>query len=121
MDILQGITIIYCSRCGAPCKLADSVTEDAELLKSATKPETRGYCPDCAVTDYFKHHSMLAQLMGMNPVGKAMLLDPRAQQQFAGIMQAGKADARPEEVNWQRVHDNWELPFEKSKRKRSRR
>ena len=121
MDLLQGIQIVYCSRCGAPCKLFDKATEDARLLKHATKPETSGYCPDCAVTDFFKNHAMLAQAMEMNPVGKSMLLDPRVQQQFTGLLQVGKADATPSEINWQRVYDNWDLPFEKPKRKRSKR
>jgi len=60
--------------------------------------------------------------MEMNPIGKEMLLDPRVQQQFAGLLQTGNADAKPSEINWQRVYDNWELPFQKvrksSKRKR---
>ncbi len=116
-----GITVVNCTRCGMPCKLADTATEDARLLKHATKPETSGYCPDCAVTDFFKNRSHLAELMAMNPVGKQMLLDPRVQQQFSGILQTGKADASPTEINWQRVHDNWELPFPKRHGKRSRR
>jgi hypothetical protein len=114
------ISIIHCSRCGAPCKLADSATEDARLLRHATKPETSGYCPDCGVTDFFKHHSPLAQLMEMNPAGKAMLLDPRVQQQFAGLLQAGDADAHPGEINWQSVHDNWELPFPGARKAKKR-
>jgi len=116
-----GITVINCSRCGVPCKLADTATEDALLLKKATKPETSGYCPDCAVTDFFKNRSHLAELMTLNPVGKQMLLDPRVQQQFAGLLQTGKADASPAEINWQRVHDNWDLPFPKPKRVSRRR
>ncbi len=116
---MQKLNIVLCSRCGVPCKLAAEATEDARLLKHAIAPEMSGFCPDCAVTDFFKHHSMFTQLMEMNPIGKAMLLDPRVQQQFASLLQTGKADAKPEEVNWQRVYDNWDLPF--PKRQRSRR
>lgn len=116
--MLDNASIINCSRCGIPCKLADTATEDAKLLKHATKPETSGYCPDCGVTDFFKHHSPLAMLMEGNPAGKQMLLDVRVQRQFAGLLQAGKADAKPSEINWQRVYDNWDLPFVKARKKR---
>ena len=113
-----GITIVNCSRCGAICKVADSATEDARLLKHSTEPS--GYCVECGVTDFFKNHSQLAMLMEMNPAGKQMLLDPRVQQQFAGLMQTGKADAKSEEINWQRVHDNWDLPFPKVRKSRKK-
>jgi len=111
------IPVVYCSRCGAPGKLADSATEDAKLLKHATRPETSGFCVDCAVTDFFKNRSPLAELLSMNPLGTKMLLDPRVQKQFAGLMQAGNADAKPEEINWQRVVENWDLPFPTKRRK----
>ena len=111
------ITVVYCSRCGAPGKLADSATEDARLLKHATRPETSGYCVECAVTDFFKNRSHLAELLAMNPLGSKMLLDRRVQEQFARLMQAGNADAKPEEINWQRIVENWELPFPKKPRR----
>jgi len=120
-DWLEGITILPCSRCGALCKLADHATEDARLLRKATKPETSGFCPECGVTDFYKNqYPHLTELMMSNPMGKAMLLDPRVQEQFAKVMQAGNADLKPDEINWQRVHDNWELPFPLRKRGRKR-
>ena len=121
MQLWNDVTVVYCSRCGMPCKLAASATEDARLLKHATRLEMSGYCPDCAVTDFFKNRSHLAELMEMNPIGKKMLLDPRVQQQFADILQAGNADAQPQEINWQRVHDNWELPFQKPRKQAKKR
>lgn len=119
-DLRNSITVVNCSRCGAACKLADTATEDARLLKHATKPEASGYCPDCAVTDFFKNRTQLAALMDMNPAGKQMLLDRRVQQQFAGLLATGKADAQPTEINWQRVYENWELPFAKASKRRKR-
>ena len=106
------IQVIACSRCGAPCTLATEATEEAQLLKAATRPETSGYCADCATTDFLQNQRPhLAELMASNPQGKHMLLDARVQAQFAQVMQAGHADARPEEINWQRVVDLWEMPF----------
>jgi len=108
-------TIVHCSRCGAPCKLAETTTEDARLLKHATRPETSGYCPDCA-TAHFLQTSPMGQLI-RDP---QMLLAPHVQQQFARVMKAGNADAQPEEINWQRVVENWNLPFAKTKKSRKK-
>jgi hypothetical protein len=49
-----------------------------------------------------------------------MLLAPHVQQQFARVMKAGNADATPEEINWQRVVENWNLPFAKAKKSHKR-
>lgn len=119
-DWLEGITILPCSRCGVLCKLADTCTEDARLLKKATKPETSGFCPECAVAHFFQVVSPFGQIIAGNPAGKEMLLAPHVQQQFAGLMQSGNADLKSEEINWQRVHDNWELPFPSRKRGRKK-
>lgn len=119
LDWFNDIVLLPCSRCGALCKLADTSTEDARLLRKATKPETSGFCPECGVTDFFKNQfPHLMELMMSNPTGKEMLLAPHVQQQFARMMQAGNADLKPEEINWQRVHDNWDLPFPARKRGR---
>jgi hypothetical protein len=119
-SLWEQIPVVNCSRCGEPCKLADTANEEARLLKHATKPETSGYCLDCAVADFMQNRSHLAEMMAMNPHGKQMLLDARVQQQFAAVMQAGQADARPEEINWQRVYEHWELPFPKVRKARKR-
>ena len=110
------IQIVSCDRCGVPCKVAYTANEDARLLMHSTAPA--GWCADCAATDFMKNRSPLARMMEMNPIGKAMLLDPRVQAQFAVLMKTGNTDAKPEELNWQRIHGNWELPFGKPKRKR---
>lgn len=115
------LQVVNCARCGVPCKLADTSTEDARLLRAARAPETSGYCADCAATDFMQNqYPHLAELMLSNPLGKASLLDKRVQKQFAAVMAAGNADAAPAEINWQRVHDLWEMPFPKRGRTRRR-
>ena len=114
------IQVVFCSRCGLPCKLANHATEEARLLKHATSPETSGYCPDCAIADFMKNHSPLGYLMEQNPAGKEMLLDSRVQARFARLLQAGNADAKPTEINWQVVYDNWDLPFVTPHKKRGK-
>jgi hypothetical protein len=114
------IQIINCSRCGAPCKLATEATEEARLLRAATRSETSGYCVDCAATDFLQNqYPHLAKLIAGNPQGKQMLLDTRVQAQFARVMQAGNADARPDEINWGRVVDLWEMPFANRRARRT--
>jgi hypothetical protein len=49
------------------------------------------------------------------------LLAPHVQQQFTRLMVAGNADAKPGELNWQRIVDNWELSFKKQSRRRRQR
>jgi len=88
-----------------------------EAAKTNRNSTNNRFCVDCAVTDFFKNRSPLAELLSMNPLGTKMLLDPRVQKQFAGLMQAGNADAKPEEINWQRVVENWDLPFPTKRRK----
>jgi hypothetical protein len=45
--------------------------------------------------------------------GPEILLMPHLQEIFTNIMRAGFADAIPDEIDWQRIVDNWELPFPK--------
>ena len=49
---------------------------------------------------------------GINKNGVKMLLNETIQASFAKVMKAGVADAKPEELDWQLIVDNWSLPFE---------
>jgi len=109
---VQDHQIAYCDRCGAPCKVADHANEEARLLKHATKPS--GWCADCATT-HFLQNSPMGRLID----DPQKLLSPHVRLQFAKVMLAGGADALPTELNWQRIVDNWNMPFKKpSRRKR---
>lgn len=103
--------IAECKRCEKPCKVAGPPNPDARLMPYATAEEAkkRGLCADCAASAFIKGIPTL--MYGIELNGIKMLLDTRVQQQFSQIMIVGKADARPDEVNWQRVVDNWDLPF----------
>lgn len=43
--------------------------------------------------------------------GPKSLAYPHIQEQFAGIMRMGLADAMPDEIAWELIIENWELPF----------
>lgn len=109
------IKAIPCDRCGVPCRVATESNEDARLLQASTVPQ--GYCASCGVAHFLQVISPMGQLI-KDP---QMLLAPHVQAQFAKLMQAGNADAKPEEIIWDKVVKDWALPFpdqaKKSRRK----
>jgi len=46
---------------------------------------------------------------------ESKLLIPAIREQFAEIMQAAFAQARPEDIGWEWIVDNWALPFPKTR------
>lgn len=96
--------VAYCSRCGDPCKVADTKDPAAKMLRAADKPS--GYCVNCAVAEWF--YVTGSREICPDPKG---LLVPQIQEQFAKIMAASNADAKPPEINWTKVVANWDLPF----------
>lgn len=111
---VQDIHVVYCDRCGMACRVADGANTDAKLLRASTVPH--GHCLDCEVTAFLKVKSPMGQLIAE----PSMLLWEPAQRQFGEVMRAGSADARPEDINWQRVVDNWDLPFVQATRRKRR-
>jgi len=43
--------------------------------------------------------------------GPKGLAYPHIQEQFAALMKVGLADALPDEINWNLIIENWDLPF----------
>lgn len=110
-----------CTRCKRLCALAGPPTPEARLLRFATADhvaEFGGLCVDCATTGFLKAIEIVPATIERH--GVAMLLNPHVQKQFITLMISGKADARPDEINWQNVVDNWDLPFPKKKRARQK-
>lgn len=99
--------ITNCLRCGAKCKIEPIPGSKARLLKRGNK---EGLCLSCAVHDWLRNTYPINMLLaGMqNPQN---LLLPDIQEQFAGILKVGFSDAKPDEIDWQQIVDNWDLPF----------
>jgi len=57
---------------------------------------------------------MFGGLLGNN--SPEVLLNPSMQEQFGHIMVAGNCDAKLEEVDWQAVVNQWDLPIPKARR-----
>ena len=97
---------VNCKRCGAPCKVDISRGSKAKMLRRSTK---EGLCVNCAVHDWLRNTYPPNILLAQS--GPKVLLHPHIQEQFAEIMRVGLADAAPAEIDWNRIIDNWNLPF----------
>lgn len=100
--------ICNCERCGVRCRVGAVEPSKAKMLRRSTKP--KGMCNNCAVTEFLANTYPPNMLIEESPHGAAILLFPQIQEQFAAIM-AGRSDMKPEEINWQIVVDNWDLPL----------
>jgi len=111
--------IVECTRCGKPCKVGPPPNPKARLMAFATKAEAlqSGLCGNCAAAVFIKSNRIL--MAGIEMSGIGMLADARVQKQFGDVMQAGFADAKPAELNWQKIIDDWELPIPKKPRRKT--
>jgi len=105
-EAAEGRDIIKCKRCGARCRIAGPPGTKARMLRFARGP---GLCVNCAVHDFLRNTYPPNILLAQS--GPGMLLYPHIQEQFAGLMRNGFADAKPDEIDWQLIVDNWKLPF----------
>jgi hypothetical protein len=48
-------------------------------------------------------------MAGIEKNGVNILRLPMIQEQFTGLLDAGQSDASPDEVDWDRVVENWDL------------
>jgi hypothetical protein len=94
---------IPCPRCGHLGQTGPQPNPEGQLMVYAQTAKN-ALCASCAATSFIKGIETL--MWGIEKNGVQMLLNPVVQQGFAEVMKAGKADATPEEVNWQRVVDN---------------
>lgn len=95
-----------CSRCGTPCRVAPSDdSPNTRLLKRSSTPD--GVCASCAITAFIKGVPTL--MAGIEKNGVNILRLPMIQEQFTGLLDAGQSDASPDEVDWDRVVENWDL------------
>ena len=100
-------TVIRCERCEARCKVAGPRNSKATMLRRSREP--KGLCVNCAVHDWLRNTYPPNILLAQS--GPKILLYPHIQKQFTAIMQIGSADAQPDEINWDLIIENWDLPF----------
>lgn len=97
---------INCERCKAPCRIAGSGNPEAKMLRLS---KSKGLCINCAVHDYLRNTYPIN--MHFAKFGPKGLLFPQIQKIFARIMRTAPADAQPDEINWEAIIENWDLPF----------
>lgn len=100
-------TIIHCERCGARCRCDGSSNPDAKMLRRSKEP--KGLCVNCAVHDWLRNTYPIN--MQLAESGPGILVHPHIRELFADIMRVGHADADPDEINWNLINENWDLPF----------
>ena len=101
--------IVNCERCEVQLRIEGSRNPDAKMLRRSNKP--KGLCVNCAVHDWMRNTYPVNILLAQSRSGPKSLLFPHIQKQFAGIMRVGFADAKPDEIDWNLIVDNWDLPF----------
>lgn len=99
-----------CERCGRTNLTGSTGNAKARLLRRASS----GVCADCAATLFLKNGPASDVLQVLIATTKQNnlphpLLMPHVQAQFGRLLTAGFADARPEELDWQRIVENWDL------------
>lgn len=96
-----------CQRCGVKCKIDPVPGSKATMLKRGNTP--KGLCINCAVHDQLRHLYPANLLLARSgPKGLAL---PHIQRQLFAICQISGTDARFEEIDWQAIIANWDLPF----------
>jgi len=103
------MAIVDCERCGAHCKIATLRSSNAKMLRHSK--EAKGLCVNCAVHDWLRNTYPPNILLAKS--GPKVLLYPHIQKQFTEIMRIGFADAQPDEIDWNKIVENWDLPFPK--------
>jgi hypothetical protein len=107
---------VHCTRCGVRCQVRGGGDDQARIARFA---DHAGLCATC-VTAWWFQHGPLAQLM--TPDKRHMLTDPRVQTQFVSVLQAsGHEDLQPDQIKWERLVAQWDLPFPQAKRTRGKR
>ncbi len=112
--------VIPCERCAKRCR-AGSGRADSRPFRKAQ----RGMCLECCVAGLLQRPTDGDEVL---PTALAMAMKngftpehlrlPHIQEAFARLMQAGNSEARFEEIDWDEVIANWNLPFPGSGRGR---
>lgn len=103
----QAQKVLHCERCNVRIRLATRRNPDAKMLRLAKEP--KGLCINCAVHNWLQNTYPVNILLAKS--GPGCLAHQHIRDQFTEIMRSGRADANPDEINWNLLSDNWDLPF----------
>jgi hypothetical protein len=101
---------IPCTRCAMPCIVAADRSADARMAAHA---DGAGVCPNCLVACFLKSPPMDTPVrMAMERVGMDFLRSGHVQSQFGVVLRAGLADLDINQIDWDEVAANWDLPID---------
>ena len=95
---------MQCKRCNRECQPSIGNPE-ARLLKRAKN----GYCADCALTIFLKQTEPLNMLIRQQ--GVEVLRHKGIINQLSNLLVIGKSDATIDEIDFERLIANWDLPI----------
>jgi len=98
--------VASCERCGKKIQVAAARREDAELFRLAK--ELKGVCADCVMTQFL--YNTYPINMQLDEAGPELLLKPGIREAFVSCGILDRGDLKIDEIDWQRVVDNWDLP-----------
>jgi len=96
-----------CPRCGRLCLSGKSDNPEARPFRRAEE----GLCGDCAVTHFLMCPEMEPMKNNLLNAGLDALKNLNIQEVFESMLLAGKSELTMEEINWENVINNWDLPF----------
>jgi len=104
-----------CQRCGRACRVAGPFKEKAEMFRRSRSPQ--GLCSDCVMTEFL--YNTYPINMQIDEAGPELLLKPGVGEAFMQSMILERGDLTIEEISWERIVANWELPVKVSKDSRN--
>jgi hypothetical protein len=103
-----------CDRCGVQLRVAETRREDSRPFRRSMT--TAGLCPDCVMTEFL--YNTYPVNMIIDERGPEMLLNAECMRSAllsSGVMDPAHCEMDVNEINWQRVYDNWNLPVKVKK------
>lgn len=98
-----------CVRCGRTCQPGESKNPNARPFKRTKK----GLCENCVVTQFLLCDDLESVRIGLLRNGIEVLKIPAIQKQFAEILRVGMSELPADDIDWNIVINQWNLPFPK--------
>lgn len=98
-----------CVRCGKPCQPGENKNPEARPFRLSEK----GLCANCVVTQFMLCDDLEPFRIGLLRNGIEVLKSPAIQKQFTKILEVGGSELITEEIDWNMIIDQWDLPFPK--------
>src|SRR5216117_3475392 len=98
-----------CSRCGRECRVATKTNLTARPIRLAN---IGGTCANCALTEFLNGEVVdISALLPPGALVKEALRLGHVQRSILRVMAVGQTGLKPEEVDWELVIRNWDLPI----------